>query len=309
MHLRRHLLTTAAAGALSIAGLAIAPITHALAGGPGTLMCADNNSAAGWRGTYGQADDIPILGGSNSPVPNSPVTLALEVSYDQGYHAALCYSTTPYATPGGQGGNVAVDVLTSNANTWSNPGPTPNAVNTECGNDTTNSLILACPGYANPTLTTAPCGGFTCGGSATLSVPFSVCLGTNLTGPSICGSGAPAVGATGVVLSNVAVGEPPTGTNQGTTVTPNATIYVDGIALPSGPLTTGAGANLGTGFGQSVQVCVVICEAVPSAWAGVPAGPAPMAVIDVAGVQVNLPNVLTSPACVSTPGATCPPPY
>jgi hypothetical protein len=83
-------------------------------------------------------------------------------------------------------------------------------------------------------------------------------------------------------------------------------LYVDGIQMPLANTTTGAGLNAASGVGPSVPVCALICTSIPSAWASVAGGPTPVGVVDIAGVQITVPNVLTSKTCVSTPGATCP---
>lgn len=218
-----------------MAGLTVVGPAHAFAGWGASTICEDNNAAAGWKGTYGQADDIPILGGPYGLGGSSfPVTLAVEIATDRGLHVALCYGTSPYGSPSGEpsGGAFSFDALTPASNpTWSNP--SANAVNAACIPDgVPQGEAISCQVASNPTYAVTPGPAGTTGDIVTVAIPFTVCFG------GCTGSGA-AVAPTGLLVGQlVPVAEP--GIGAGYTLQ-SLLVYVDGsIIIDEAPTPVGA---------------------------------------------------------------------
>lgn len=268
MHLKRRLLTLTAAGGMAMAAGALTAPVHAFAGYGSSQNCGDQNSATNWTGQFGQADDFPILGGPYSLDPGSPVTVGAEVSTNYGPHGALCYSTSPYGTPGASGGAVTVDVL-STFPAWSNPNE--NAVNVGCANDPGGVVEPECLAAANPSITFTPAAAPAQGGTYTATIPFTVCFGTNLTGgcsPSL--NGPVNIATTGVIVA-AATTAAPSGTNEGAGLQlDQGTLWLAGIPFNFAP-PANAAAGVGTQSAEahpnnSTPLCVLngFCPNVPT---------------------------------------------
>ncbi|HEU0130921.1 MAG TPA: hypothetical protein VFQ85_08025 [Mycobacteriales bacterium] len=287
MRLRHRLLVLPSAVALTFAGLAATVPGHALAGSGASQNCANDGN------------DVPIL--------TAPVTLGIEAgaltSHALPTNVMVCFSTSSWGYPGSEltGGAVAAYVGL--------PGTT--AYGTDCGWDGNSGQIVtvACGTRVSPAAAFTPGAGG--GGTLTVSVPLAFCLGTSLTGPSVCGSGAPTVGATGVVVGTFGVTGPPPGysTGIGLTLT-GLTVVVGGVTLPLNDATTQAGANpnvVGANTGAGLPFCAPLagCFTLPlSAWVGTQ--PISAAGLVVAGIPVPLPAIASQ--CLSF-GMTCPAPY
>jgi len=219
------LLTIASAGTLAAAGLAVIAPAHALAGYGPSLACEDNNAATGWNGHQGQADDIPLLGGPYGAGGMSfPVTLGLEVTTDRGLHVALCYSTSPYASTGGEvsGGAIAVDALNPGGGAvWSNPDG--NTVNASCMPDSVpQGVSLACEAATSPSYSIAPGAAGTTGDVISVNVPFTVCFGG-------CSGTSAGLAPTGLLVGQlVPVSQPGVGVGY---QLQTLQVYVDGVLV------------------------------------------------------------------------------
>lgn len=192
----RRLLTIVAASGVATAGIALAAPQHVLAGYGSSTTCEDNNPATGWSGHFGSTDDIPLLGGPYGAGGASfPMTLGVEVATDQGLHVALCYSTSPFNSPGGEvtGGAIALDALMPP--TWSNPAG--NTVNAACVPDSEpQGEELSCEAATSPSysLSQGPAG--TTGDVISVNVPFTVCFGG-------CSGNSAAVAPTGLLVGQL----------------------------------------------------------------------------------------------------------
>ncbi len=224
MTFTRRLLTIAMATGVATAGLAFAAPARVLAGYGSSTACEDNNPSTGWSGHFGSTDDIPILGGPYGAGGSSfPMTLGVEIATDQGLHVALCYSTSPYNTTGGEvtGGAVAVDALTPQ--TWSNPAD--NRVNAACVPDSVSQgEQVSCEVGTNPTYTVTPGGAGTTGDVISVNVPFTVCFGG-------CSGSAAGLAPTGLLVGQLApVSEPGIGAGY---ALQSLQVYVNGTLLVS----------------------------------------------------------------------------
>lgn len=222
MTFTRRFLTIATASGVAMAGLALAAPTHVFAGTGVSQFCEDQNPATGWNGSYGQADDIPILGGPYGAGGSSfPVTLGVELSTNGGLHAALCYSTSPYGSAGGEvtGGAIGLDALTGA--TWTNPGA--NEVNASCTPDSMpQGEQIACQAATNPTYAVSPGPAGTAGDVISVNVPFSVCFGG-------CSGTSAALAPTGLLIGQLApIAEP--GIGVGYSVQ-SMQLYVNGVLV------------------------------------------------------------------------------
>jgi hypothetical protein len=277
--IRKRLVAMTAAGGLVAVGVAIAPVTHALAT---SNACTDGDN------------DVYSVVVDNA----TGFTIGLELG-ELGTgplgHVALCVATDHYGqtAPTPVATEIAVDVLSGPI--YSNP--TGNAANMSCANDPNAQVTVTCASGSNPTLIPVPgaCGSFACGGTAILSVPYSTCVGTNLTGVS-CSNGAQGVGSTGLLVAGLNLTPPPPGTVTGAGVSVTTlTLWVDGIPVPLAGALLSGGVNLsavGAGTGSGV-------------WAGTQSG-VPAAEVDLGGVVVPV----TLPTnCVAVLQPSCPAPY
>jgi hypothetical protein len=228
----RRLLSIATAGGLAGAGLLTVAPVHVFAGSGASTTCSDNNAAAGWSGHYGTTDDIPLLGGPYGAGGSSfPMTLGVEIATDQGLHVALCYSTSPYSSTGGQvsGGAIAVDALTPPSGVWSNP--TANKVNAVCMPDATpQGEQLSCQAATSPTYSITPGPAGSTGDVISVNVPFTVCFGG-------CSGSSAALAPTGLLVGQlVPVAQPGIGvgyTLQSLQVIVNGVVVVNQTPSPA----------------------------------------------------------------------------
>lgn len=291
MRLRHKLLVLAPALALATTGLSAALPGAALAGTGPSQFCQDGN---------GDGEVIPILNGV-------PLTLGLEtpalVNHSIPTYVQVCYATTPFgstATPS-VGGDFVVNVGL--------PGTTNEG--TFCGSDSTSLVTVDCQAQTDPTAAFAPAPNGGDGGTLTVAVPVTLCLGSNLTGTVGCGTGPtaqPSVGSTGVVVATFGVAPQPSGYSTGSGVTlTGVQILVDGIPIPFSGTTAQVGVNpnlVNTGTATSgVPFCapLVGCGFVPIG-AAVSTQTASVAGVQIGGTFIPLPGLPYE--CLSF-GRTC----
>ena len=287
-----------------MAGLAVVGPAHAFAGSGTSTACEDNNSASTWNGTFGQHDDIPLLGGPYGAGGSSfPVTLGVEIATNSGLHVALCYSTSPYGSTGGEvsGGAVAFDALTpASSATWSNP--SANTVNAACLPDSQpQGEQISCQVASSPTYAVTPGPAGSTGDIISVAIPFSVCFG------GCTGSGA-AVAPTGLLVWQlVPVAEP--GIGVGYTLN-SLQVFVDGTPIvDQAPGAVGAYANPfgaveeSLNFSQGGPCTGVVC--VPQGYIGTTGNN--VAGFSVLGVFFNVSGPLTKQCLYWNPSTNgCP---
>jgi hypothetical protein len=238
-------------------------------------------------------DDIPILTGQGglwlgveiggSTTSLGPTTVG---------HVAVCASTTPPGSTGPEtlGENITVNVL---ATGWSDP----NTAHVGCNPDTNPPTVaVTCNVATTPTYSIN-------GTTLSVTIPIALCLNTTLTGQVTCSSASTGIGTTGVIVTTIGLGGGPGGTT-GASVSPNTTLYVDGIAVPLAQ--TGAGVSATVSPGTPVTECVVICTTLPGEKVSIPATPAPLGAVVIDGIPLTIPNPLPIPICAGTPQTTCP---
>jgi hypothetical protein len=258
-----------AAAALTMAGLGVA--APARAGTGGSQTCED--------GALGSSDDVPIAGGPNSILANTPFVLGLEVNGDNGgVHVAVCYSTSGYGDSGSEitGENLSVGV--NDGPNYSNP--SANTVNVGCMPDTNSpqGVYLACGVGLRTTITAGGAGG---GQEFTFAVPFAVCLGSCIGGN---------VFPTGVIVGSITAG------TDGVNLS-GVTVYIDGIPVSvgsTGAAASGGGVAAGPG-GAGIPVCIgsLPCVTVPLGAYARSNGPVATITMNGLPVPVGLP-----PGCI-----------
>ncbi len=235
MSLKRHLLTITAAGGVALAGLAVAAPTHVFAGNGYSTTCNDNNPPAGWTGQYGVGDDIPLIGGPYGVGgTGAPMTLGVEASDANGtLHVALCYSTSPYNSTGGEttGDAIALDLL--GAPSWSDPQGSTAQVSCNPDNNP-QGVALSCLAATTPSYSVTGQPGTT-GYAISVNIPFTVCFG------GCTGSGA-GVAPTGLFVGQL-VPVPEPGIGFGYKVQ-SLQVYVNGALIANFPPITLAGAYI-----------------------------------------------------------------
>ena len=276
MGLTKQALSISAAMGIATAALAVAAPTSVFAGTGFSQYCFDNSASAG-------GDDIPILTGQGGLWLGVELGALTDQSASGLGHAALCFSQTPPGSAGPEvsGVNVSIDV----ANSWGHP----DLVDAECRPDPEAVVQPGCHAVANPTVTFQPAAAPAQGGTYTVSVPFTVCFGTSLTGgcsPSL--SGPVGMGSTGVIVTSVTTGAPSgTDTGAGASV-PSATLWLAGIPFGlDGPADVAAGVgtqSVTAHPNNSTPLCVLngYCPSVPTG-----AGVAFTGTQDVYSISVN----------------------
>jgi len=222
MRRRSRLLSITAAGGLALAGLAVAPLTHAFA-------------ATGCDDTAGnEYKEVSIAGGSNSAIPGMPFTLAAEIG-DGGTvldpHVGVCFGTNTEAQnaagqPEVAGGAIFIDALNPASNDGFSTGA--NLLWDSGSNVKAPAEATTTPSYA---IVPGPAGGT--GDTIALSIPFTVCFGP-------CSGSAPGLNPTGLLVGQLAPAPEP-GIGIGYSLQ-SLDVYVNGALVFHEQPTTVAGA-------------------------------------------------------------------
>jgi hypothetical protein len=268
MRLRTRMLVLGPAIALATVSLGAVVPGQALAGSGISQYCEDNG------------DDIPLL--------TSPITLGVEaialVTHSLPTNIELCYSTNSYGntSPTPLSGSITVNVAV--------PGTAP--IGTNCASDSNGGQIvtLSCTTAVAPSASFTPASGGV-GGTLSVAIPISFCLGSNLTGTLACGGSTPTLGNTGVIVGNFSL-TGPAGYPTGITLS-GVNVIADGIAVPLIGSPTSVGVHTpGVDFRTAGQsLCVLFeCVTVPNAFA-VGVYDYTAAQIVVAGITFTVPTV------------------
>lgn len=268
MRLRTRMLVLGPAIALATVSLGAVVPGQALAGSGISQYCEDNG------------DDIPIL--------TSPITLGVEaialVTHSLPTNIELCYSTNSYGntSPTPLSGSITVNVAV--------PGTAP--IGTNCASDSNGGQIvtLSCTTAVAPSAAFTPASGGV-GGTLTVAIPISFCLGSNLTGTLACGGSTPTLGNTGVIVGNFSL-TGPAGYPTGITLS-GINVIADGIAVPLIGSPTSVGVDTPDAIHTAGQsLCVLFeCVTVPNALAVGTGSDYTAAQIVVAGVTLTVPTV------------------